>query len=429
MVEINKRRRSSGKKPGRPEAARASEDRSGRRANANPGRVAAIQGLLAVDDGKHLEDVLPELLPEDPRDRALGWFLAFGVLRRRGQLDAALRPLLHQPIAGLDPAVRATLRLGAFETFFGRAKAHAVVSQAVEAARSVGVGRASGLVNAVLRKLPETPPEHDNHPAWLSIRWRERYGDAAVPWLESDAEPPPVFVVAPDGPPEGLEGEAVDGTAHVFEVHTSGPVPDLPGFDQGAFWVQDLAAVKVADLVADAVGQGSTVLDACAAPGGKSFRISSRGMQVTAVDKRSSRLAPLRMGAARLGLAIDTLAHDWTKGPLPDAQLYDAVLVDAPCTGLGTLRRHPEIRWRRQPADLERAPELQRSILAAAATHVRPGGVLVYAVCSPEPEEGRDVVDAFLAAHPDFALDGELSTAPPTHGEDAHAGFRMRKRE
>lgn len=437
MVEIGKRRRPKGARPRKDRDAAQHDDRSGdRRAQANPGRVAAVRALVAVDEGRHLEEVLPELLPEDPRDRALGWFLAFGVLRTRGQLDAALRPLLHQVLADLDPAVRATLRVGAFETYFGRAKAHAVVSQAVEAARSAGVGRASGLVNAVLRKLPEAPPVHANHPLWLVERWRGRYGEAAEAWLVANGEPPPVFIVAPNGLPDGLEGESVsvegehgDPTVvpHVYRVTPSGPVPDLPGFDAGAFWVQDLAAVRVADLVADAVGEGSTVLDACAAPGGKSFRMISRGLSVTAVDKRSSRLAPLREGVARLGFELTAHAHDWTKGPMPEGGTFDAVLVDAPCTGLGTVRRHPEIRWRRQPSDLERAPQLQGQILSAAANHVAPGGVLVYAVCSPEPEEGRDVVRVFLERHPDFVQEAALDTAPPVQGEDAHAAVRLRR--
>lgn len=432
MVDVHKRRRPKGRRKGpRAERPTKREDRSGSRVAANPGRVAAIQALMAVDEGKHLEDVLPTLLPEDPRDRGFGWFLAFGVLRRRGQIDTALRALVHQPLSEMDPGVRATLRVGAFESFFGRAKDHAVVSQAVEAARAVGVGRASGLVNAVLRKLPDAPPIHTNHPSWLAARWKERYGDDATDWLEANAEPPPVFVVAPGGLPEGLEGEAVGEVADVYRVDVGGPIPDLPGFDQGAFWVQDLAAVRVADLLADGVGEGSRVLDACAAPGGKTFRLTQRGHEVTAVDKRSSRLAPLREGAARLGIEVTVRAHDWSKGPLPDANgptLFDAVLVDAPCTGLGTIRRHPEIRWRRQPADLEHAPELQLRILKAASAHVRPGGVLVYAVCSPEPEEGQAVVAAFLSEHPDFTIDAELATAPPQLGEDAHVAVRLRRR-
>ena len=175
MVDVHKRRRPKGRRKGpRAERPAQREDRSGSRVAANPGRVAAIQALMAVDEGKHLEDVLPTLLPAEPRDRGFGWFLAFGVLRRRGQIDTALRALVHQPLSEMDPGVRATLRVGAFESFFGRAKDHAVVSQAVEAARAVGVGRASGLVNAVLRNLakaeaPELPDRATDPMLWAGV--------------------------------------------------------------------------------------------------------------------------------------------------------------------------------------------------------------------------------------------------------------------
>jgi 16S rRNA (cytosine967-C5)-methyltransferase len=178
----------------------------------------------------------------------------------------------------------------------------------------------------------------------------------------------------------------------------------------------------VADLVDDV--EGKRVLDACAAPGGKSFRLATRGAQVTSAD-RARRLELVRDGAKRLGLTVTTRAHDWSAGPLGDAE-YDAVLVDAPCTGLGTVRRHPEIRWRRTEPDLYAAAEGQLAVLEAASQHVRPGGTLVYAVCSPEPEEGEQVVEAFLSKHRRFSLDRRLSTAPPKHGEDAHFAARMK---
>jgi len=399
---------------------------------ANPGRVAAARAQLDVREGAHLEEALATHLPAEPRDRGLGWFLGYGVQRRRGQVDAALRPHLRQPLASLDPEVQVVLRLGAFEKLFGRAGAHAVVHQWVEVSRRIGAGRASGLVNAVLRRCasrPEGGPEA-NHPAWLVDRWIERYGEeAASTWMGANDEAPPVFVVAPDGLPEGLVAEPAEGHgvgSGVFLLGSEvGPVTELPGFEQGRFWVQDLAAVAVADLTR--AGEGTTVLDACAAPGGKSFRLASHGAVVHAVDRSDGRLDRLREGAERLGQSITTEAHDWSTGPLPSGATYDVVLVDAPCTGLGTVRRHPEIRWRRSPVDLPAAAARQRAILDAAATHVAPGGRLVYAVCSPEPEEGEEVVDAFVASHPSFERVEALHTAPPTAGEDAHAAFVLKR--
>jgi 16S rRNA (cytosine967-C5)-methyltransferase len=395
--------------------------------------VAAARALLDEQQGAHLEDALAEHLPTDPRDRGLAWFVAFGVLRRRGHVDAALRPCLRQPLASLDPEVQVVLRLGAFEKLFGRARAHAVVHQWVEVARAVGAGRASGLVNAVLRRAQAAEPtaaEALDHPAWLVARWRGRYGDeAAERWMQANAEPPPRFVVAPDGLPEGLDAQparlAGREVPQVWRLDDDGPIPDLPGFDEGRFWVQDLAAVAVADLVG--AGEGMRVLDACAAPGGKSFRLASQGATVVAADRSEGRLARLREAAARLGVPVATVQHDWSTGPLPKAEAFDAVLVDAPCSGLGTVRRHPEIRWRRQPSDLTTAAERQRVILAAAATHVRPAGRLIYAVCSPEPEEGQAVVDAFLDAHPHFTRVDALHTAPPSDDEDAHAAFVLER--
>jgi len=146
---------------------------------------------------------------------------------------------------------------------------------------------------------------------------------------------------------------------------------------------------------------------------------------VHAVDRDPARLARLDENARRLGIPLETTAHDWSRGPLP--QDYGHVLVDAPCTALGTLRRHPEVRWRRLPADLIAMQQRQRELLGTIASVVRPGGVLVYSVCSPEPEEGPEVVEAFLEAHRDFAVEATRTTAPPQRGEDAHHGCRLRR--
>lgn len=425
----------------RPQGQPPTGDRSKRQSRASPARVAAARALAEVDAGAHVEDVLAKLAPRDPRDRGLAWFLALGVLRHRNQVDAAIRPVLSRPLGGLDPAVRAAVRIGVFEKLFGRAAPHAVVHQAVEVAKAIGAGRARGLVNAVVRRavaVPDLAPhEALDHPAWVVERWTQRYGaDATRAWCEANREPAPLVVVSRDAPalqarwdaasvpcsPATLGGEPLAGALRLDAPE--GAVTDLPGFDEGAFWVQDPAAVAVADLVG--AGPGMRVLDACAAPGGKTLRLVANGAEVVAVDNKGARLERLRGSLQRTGMSATIRHHDWREGPLLDAgERFDAVLVDAPCTGLGTLRRHPEIRWRRQPTDLLTLPAMQLSILEAASEHVRPGGVLVYAVCSPEPEEGRGVVEAFLSTHPDFVIDSTLDTAPPSHGEDAHSAVRL----
>jgi len=303
----------------------------------------------------------------------------------------------------------------------------------VEVARVMGVGRASGLVNAVIRRVgvPESLSRAEtlNHPAWLVDRWDARYGEeATTAWCEANVEQPPVTLVIPDA--TWVERIAVDGrTLEPVTLQGSpvpdlyrlvgheGPIPAVPGFDEGAFWVQDPAAAAVADLAE--ARPGLKILDACAAPGGKSFRMASRGAEVVCVDRDRYRLKKVRRSARRLGIAVETCIHSWTEGP-GELGLFDVVVVDAPCSGIGTIRRHPDIKWRRIERDLKTAAALQRDILRSAATKVRGGGTLIYAVCSPEPEEGGGVVEEFLKENTAFTLDRSLSTAPPTGGEDAH---------
>ncbi len=408
-------------------------DRRGPRGAAcTPARLAAARALLAVEVGGHAEEALARLTTT--ADRAQAWFLAQGVLRRRASLDAALRPHLQTPLGGLDPEVRAALRLGAFERLHARTALHAAVSQAVEVARALGAGRATGLVNAVVRRIDGDAPlrraEQLDVPSWLLARWDARWGGPdAEAWCARNQEHPVTYAVARDRDADpafvwpGLDVATTDLPGVVALPEGIGAIPSLPGFTDGRWWVQDPASVRVADLVG--AGPGDAVLDACAAPGGKAFRLATAGARVTAVDRPGERLGRLGDGARRLRLPLHIEAHDWDTGPLPGGRRFDAVLVDAPCTGLGTLRRHPEIKWRRVEADLAAAAVVQRQVLERAVPSVRPGGVLVYAVCSPEPEEGKGVVDAFLAEHTDFRLDGTLGDGPPNGREDAHWAARM----
>lgn len=408
------------------------------RGRLNLGRLAAAKALLAVEQGAHVDDVLPDLLPESDADRALAWHLALGVLRRQATLDAALKPRLSRPLVKLDAGVRVALRLGAFEVLLSRTAEHAAVHQAVEAVRALGLKRAAGFVNAVLREVAFptnlSRAESLDHPPWLVSRWDARYGpDAAAAWCKANAEPPPLVLAARgavdalaqalDGvgistrPPRVRDGQ-VDGLLRV--QGRVGRVDQLPGFADGAFWVQDAASAWMTDLVP--LG-ARTVLDTCAAPGGKTFRLAARGHHVTSTDASAARLERLQEGLARLSLPADVREHNWLTPS--DLGRFDAVLVDAPCSALGTVRRRPEVRWRREAEELRRNARTQLQILTHAAQHVAEGGALVYVVCSAEPEEGPDVIADFLRAHPGWVVDLSRSTAPPADDEDAFWGARL----
>ncbi len=388
-----------------------------------------------MEEGAHLEEVLAHEAPLQDPDRSLAWFLAYGIQRCRGRVDAALRSNLRQPLEALEPPVRAALRLGSFELQFARTGQHAAVHQAVEVVKALRLARASGLVNAVLRRVrPNQAKGADamDAPAWMYSRWGARYGrEAADAWLQQATEPPPLFLVA-NGDADAFfdavtaVGHAIERTetAKVFRIsELRGRIEDLPGFADGSFWVQDLASVRVADLARAKAGQ--TILDACAAPGGKSFRMAEQGATVFAADRSQPRLDLMHDSIDRLSLDIRVKAHDWSTGAIAEAPTFDTVLVDAPCSAVGTLRRHPEIKWRRQLMDVLGMPVVQREILENAAHHVSSGGALVYAVCSPEPEEGPDVIAAFVQAHPEFTVEESFVTAPPQSGEDAFYGARL----
>jgi len=381
-----------------------------------------VHSLVAVEEGQHAERALAELAPAEGPDRGLAWNLVLGVLRRRGAIDSLLEPRLSQGVSGLDPAVRAILRVGVYDALATRTPVRAAVHQAVEVSRAVGMVRASRLINAVLRRATEQQMPEDvwlDLPPWLQKRW-----SGWQAWVRRLAEEPRISVAAQRSLPDDLEGEDVTvGGQAIPNARTltgrSGRIEQLPGYSEGDWWVMDPAAMAIADLACRHTGEGGSVLDACAAPGGKTFRISAAGFRVVAVDQDARRLSVLREGAARLGMEISAHAHLWGADAALDIGLFDTVVVDAPCTGLGTVRRHPEIRWRRLPSDPAAMAIRQISILESASQHVGPGGVLIYAVCSPEPEEGPEVV----AQMSGWRVIDRWASAPPTGDEDAHQAF------
>jgi 16S rRNA (cytosine967-C5)-methyltransferase len=391
---------------------------------ANPGRVAALRALVRIETGDHAEDMLAEHAPKKGPDRGLAWHLTLGVLRWQGALDLALKPFLSRPIERLDPGVRNALRLGLFEVHHSNTPTRAAVHQAVESVRAIGLGRATGIVNAVLRKasaaeLSQDP--RDRLPPWLYQRW-----SAHPDWLERMMQPARVSLAGE--PPDGIEvTPAVLGSETLEDLwllpSSLGNIAHLPGFEDGYFWVMDPSAAKVADLVAEATPAGGTVLDACAAPGGKAFRLSKAGFQVTAVDRSPERLRQMSNNLARLRMRIQLQPHDWLIGGLGSERTFDSVLVDAPCTGLGTVRRHPEIIWRREAGDPASMGVTQRQILKNAASHVKPEGTLVYSVCSTEREEGTDVAESMSG----WSIEKTWSSAPPQGDEDGFQAFVLRR--
>jgi 16S rRNA (cytosine967-C5)-methyltransferase len=392
----------------------------------SPARRLALAVLEQVDQGRGtLAEALAteEVEALEGRERAFLHELVLGTLRRRGWLDHVLGRLSARPLDKASPSIRNVLRLGAQQLLFLRVAAHAAVSESVALARGAEP-RAAGFVNAILRRLQREgpPPEPDptadpvawlttagSLPQWLAERWLARVGaETAVARARRLLLPPPTsfrFNPRVDGASKraaaaGLTWEET-GVPGALELTGGQPGPLAR---DGVLYIQDLGSQAVARLAARSAG---TVLDACAAPGGKALLLADAlgdSGRVVAADASPRRLRVLvrlreRWGAVRL-LALGADA----RRP-PFARPFDAVLADAPCTGLGTLARHPDIRWRVGPAEPARQGARQAEILEALAPLVRPGGRLVYATCSVEDEENEAVVGPFLQAHPEFRPD------------------------
>jgi len=364
-------------------------------------------------------------------DRALATAITLGVLRHRERLDYALAPLLRRPLASLPAAIRTVLRMGSFQLLeLDRIPAAAVVSESVTLARRHGHAGTARLVNAVLRRLaadgPPPPPDPGtdpighltvmhSHPPWLVARWIARWGSQeAAALAAANMRPAPSVIRAnslrttPEELIAQLRGRGIPAEAGLVPeaIRVSGSlVGRLPLYEEGLFAVQDEGSMLVSRAVQPEAG--ATVIDACAGAGGKTTHLAALmhdAGRLIATDVQPRKLAALAERCAAMG-ATCVEAHHQDARDLGTrfAGAADAVLVDAPCTGLGTVRRRPEIKWRVAEDALARCATLQAAILAGAAGAVRPGGHLVYSVCSLEPEEGPQVVRAFLAAHPTFA--------------------------
>lgn len=358
----------------------------------DPTREAALDLLSAVLDGRQpLEEALDRLPDMAVRDKAAAHRLAASVLRRLGSLDAVLDPLLRKEPPEL---VRHMLRLGAAGLLLLETPAHAAVGTAVGLARTRKLAPFAGLVNAVLRRVAETGPaalaEMDgiriDTPDWLWASW----GGRARAIASAHQEPAPIDLTLKPGAAAPVGGERLPTGSIRFPAGTR--VNELPAYTEGTFWVQDAAAALPARLLA--ARPGERVADLCAAPGGKTAQLAADGTRVTAVERDGGRIARLRENLARLRLTAEIVHGDATTW---ETSALDAVLLDAPCTATGTIRRHPDVARLKRARDVAAATAAQDRLLAHAGRLLRPGGRLVYAVCSLQPEEGVPRVENLLA--------------------------------
>jgi 16S rRNA (cytosine967-C5)-methyltransferase len=407
--------------------------RVARRDSASAGvRDLALAALLRVDHGAWANLVLPRELARSGLDeggRAAVTELVYGSLRMRGALDHALARLSRQPLDRLEPLVLLGLRLGAYELLFAGTAPHAALNEVVGAVRRAGSRGQAGYVNAVLRRLALDPPRwpdratdpvgwatsRGSHPHWVVQEALARLGTRdMLDLMDADNLRPRVTLRATPGRTSRdellaeLAGAGVTAQASPLSpdcvVLERGEPGALAAIREGRAVVQDAASALVAPALG--AGAGELVLDLAAGPGGKAGHLAALGGRVLAVELHTGRARMVRDTAHRLGLErLLAVVGDGTRPPI-GAGAADAVLVDAPCSNLGTLRRRPEARWRHGPQELERLAALQLELLRAAVAAVRPGGHVLYSVCTWTSAETDEVVDAALALHP------ELEPAP-----------------
>lgn len=374
----------------------------------NPRRAAlAVLGDV-LERHQALDTAMARHFPGiEGRDRAFARALCATALRRLGQIDDLLSRFLDRPLGDMETIVRQTLRLGAAQILFLDVPDHAAVAATVPlAGRNRG---ARGLVNALLRRLTregraalaDQDPVTLNIPGWMLSCWQAQWGAKTAQRiaLASLCEAP-MDITLRDGDPvlwsERLQAEVLPTGS--LRRHGGGAAERLPGFKEGAWWVQDMAAALPARLFGDLAGR--RVLDLCAAPGGKTLQLAAAGAEVTALDRSAKRLERLRENLQRTGLHADIVCADAASWR-PEA-LFDAILLDAPCSATGTLRRHPDALHLKTPADMKKLTVLQERLLDAAAAMLAPGGMLIYCTCSLQAEEGEMRTNSFLTRHRDF---------------------------
>ena len=417
---------------------------------------------------------------KDQRDCRLAFEIILGVLRWRSALDHIIGQLSSRPFGAIDAAVLNILRTAIYQLLnLDRVPRHAVVTDAVSLTREIGVSSASGFVNAILRSLTEgrvnislpEPPEDAyasyscrtkaleylsitlSHPRWLVERWLERYGwSATSAWARFNNQPARTIVRSTG---HGLTRSSLRTALAHYNVLTEptrlsphglvvtkGNPTKTPLAADGKFSIQEEASQLIANLIEPS--QQGLLLDLCAAPGGKTVSLTADHPDafVVASDLRARRLSLLKQAITRLKLERVAVVQLDATARLPFQRIFRGVLVDAPCSGLGVIRRDPDIRWKRTEQDLLELVVTQRKILRNAAAVVRPGGWLIYATCSSEPEENEEVVQHFLECHPDFVVrpplsaslssmideNGFFSTLPYRDGVDAFFGAALQRK-
>jgi 16S rRNA (cytosine967-C5)-methyltransferase len=411
-------------------------------------RQLASDILAKVDARKAYADILLDRALKaatlNERDRALLTELTYGTLRWRGNIDGQLSRYLRQPLAKTDPLIRNLLRVSIYQLrFLDKIPDHAAVNEAVELARNHSGGKSAGFVNAVLRnflrgkdRVIGLAPKDESvaglavtysHPEWLVKRWIDEFGVEAAKTLMRANNQRATLVLRVNCLKctreklldrfleAGIKAEATQWSPQGISILSGPAVDTLPGFAEGYFQIQGEASQLVAYLLSPLPGE--RILDACAAPGGKSTHLGEfmkdEG-ELVAIDISARGIAKIRENAARLGLkslrvlSADASAElaDKVRGP------YDRALVDAPCSGLGTLRGHPEIKWHRDENDIRRLSRLQSKILSRVAGYLKPGGVFVYATCTLSREENEEIVESFLAQHTEFELEDAARYLP-----------------
>ena len=397
--------------------ARASAKPDPQAALAHPGlaaRVAAAAVMADAASGHPLDDIFnaepvnAKLGGLDPRDRALVRSIATAAMRRLGTLRKAVARFVERGLPKKSGQLEWILVVGAAQILFLDVPDHAAVDLAVRAARldSTLAGFA-GLVNAVLRNIARAKDEIlgasdalvDDTPLWLSSRWRKTYGDATAALIASAHRHEPTLDLSVASDPQGwaqrLDGLVLPTDSVRLRGHAQ--IPELEGFADGQWWVQDAAASLPARLIHAASGE--RIADLCAAPGGKTAQLALAGAEVVAVDRSAERLKRLSANFARLNLSAEIRVSDALTFQAP---AFDAILLDAACTSTGTIRRHPDVAWITRASDLSALGLLQMQLLDKAAALLKPGGRLVYCTCSLEPEEGPAQIAALLRRNPDM---------------------------
>ena len=365
-------------------------------------RSQALDALDRVLRGRQPLDAvlggLEDLAGADGATQAFARRLLTTTIRRLGQIDDVIGRSLERPLPGKAHVARNVLRLGAAQILFMEIPDHAAVDTSVRLFKHAGEGGFAKLVNAVLRRLTREGADwitgqdaaRLNTPDWLWQSWSDAYGEVTCRRIaEAHLVPAPLDISVKSDPQswaERLGGEIVAGASVRLGDHDA--VSALPGFAEGEWWVQDAAARLVAGLLGDV--RGKQIIDLCAAPGGKTASLINAGAQVTAVDRSKSRLTRLEANMRRLGFEAQIVAADAAKWR-PEAPA-DAVLLDAPCSATGTLRRHPDVGWSKTEDDIAKLAATQRRLLTAASEMVKPGGQVLFATCSLQPEEGPGAI-------------------------------------